>query len=125
MNALGEAMPGAGWSVLASFLLVLAAIPVVLWLGKRSGLLDRLAGRTPDPAGTGAPAASMRVLASLPVSASQRLLTVQVRTGEGVQHLVIGVSPGQISALATLRAAGAAGAAGLVGGESSERRDGA
>jgi flagellar protein FliO/FliZ len=57
----------------------------------------------------------MRTVAMLPISANQRLLTVEVGSGDERKWLVLGVSPGGIHTLHTMapqalpEAAGAAG----------------
>jgi flagellar protein FliO/FliZ len=76
---------------LASFIAVLALIPVALWLLKR----------TPISAGA-ATSAGMRVIASLPIAPNQRLLTVEVGQGSDRQWLVLGVTPAGIRTLHTL-----------------------
>jgi flagellar protein FliO/FliZ len=76
---------------LASFIAVLALIPVALWLLKR----------TPLGAGAATPA-GMRVIASLPIAPNQRLLTVEVGQGSDRQWLVLGVTPAGIRTLHTL-----------------------
>jgi len=76
---------------LASFIAVLALIPVALWLLKRT------------PLGAGAASsAGMRVVASLPLAPNQRLLTVEVGQGNDRQWLVLGVTPAGIRTLHTL-----------------------
>ncbi len=72
---------------------VLAAIPVLLWLLKRTPLLRGM--HRP-----GAP----RTVASLPLSANQRVVTVEVGLGEERQWLVLGVSPQGITTLHTMPA---------------------
>ena len=76
---------------LASFIAVLALIPVALWLLKR----------TPIGASAATPA-GMRVIASLPIAPNQRLLTVEVGQGNDRQWLVLGVTPAGIRTLHTL-----------------------
>jgi flagellar protein FliO/FliZ len=72
---------------------VLVAIPVVLWLLKRTPMLRGL--HTP-----GAP----RTVASLPLSPQQRVVTVEVGQGEQRQWLVLGVGPQGINTLHTMPA---------------------
>ena len=67
------------------FVVVIAAIPLVLWLLKRT------------PLGGSAVGAPMRTVASLPISPSQRLVTVEVGSGEDKRWLVLGVTPQTIS----------------------------
>ena len=73
---------------LAGFVLILALIPVALWLLKRTPL-----------GGGGARAAGMRVVGTLPLSPSQRLVTVEVGQGDERRWLVLGVTPAGISTL--------------------------
>ena len=76
---------------LASFIAVLALIPVALWLLKRT------------PLGASAAASSgLRVVASLPLAPNQRLLTVEVGQGNDRQWLVLGVTPAGIRTLHTM-----------------------
>ncbi|MDO8419219.1 MAG: flagellar biosynthetic protein FliO [Rubrivivax sp.] len=82
------------WASLLWFAAIVAAIPVVLWLLKR----------TPVGGGTGAATGSPRPVAVLPLSASQRLVTVEVGQGEQRQWLVLGVTPQGITALHTMPA---------------------
>lgn len=79
------------WLSLLWFLAVLALIPVALWLLKR----------TPLAQGAGA-AGVMRTVAVLPLSPSQRLVTVEVGSGDERRWLVLGVTPQQISTLHTM-----------------------
>ncbi len=67
------------------------AIPAVLWLLKRT------------PIGAGAASgAGLRTVAALPLSASQRIVTVEVGSGEERRWLVLGVTPSSITTLHTL-----------------------
>jgi flagellar protein FliO/FliZ len=75
---------------LAAFALIIVLIPAALWLVKRT------------PLGGAGGAGLMRVVAALPLSPSQRLLTVEVGSGEGRQWLVLGVTPAGITTLHTL-----------------------
>ncbi len=72
---------------------VLVAIPVVLWLLKR----------TPMMRGQHAPGAP-RLVASLPLSPQQRVVTVEVGLGEEREWLVLGVGPQGITPLHTMPA---------------------
>ncbi len=78
-----------GFGTLFWFVAVLAAIPAVLWLLKRTPM-----------GGTGA--GGMRAVAVLPLSASQRIVTVEVGSGDSRCWLVLGVTPGGISTLHTM-----------------------
>ena len=81
---------GAGLTSLFSFVAVIAAIPLVLWLVRRSSL------------GGGLAAGGMRRIAVLPLSPSQKLITVEVGSGDSRCWLVLGVTPGSISTLHTM-----------------------
>ena len=72
---------------LAAFLLILALIPLALWLLRRTRL------------GGGASGRAMRQVASLALAPNQRLVTVEVGQGDDRRWLVLGVSPGAISLL--------------------------
>jgi len=78
------------WASLAWMLAVIAAIPAVLWLLKRT------------PVGMGALPGMPRRLAVTPLSASQRLVTVEVGQGEQRCWLVLGVTPNSITTLYTM-----------------------
>ncbi len=82
------------WSSLLWFAAVIAAIPIVLWLLKR----------TPVGGGAGGPAGTPRPVSVLPLSASQRLVTVEVGQGEQRQWLVLGVTAQGITTLHTMPA---------------------
>ncbi|MET0517992.1 MAG: flagellar biosynthetic protein FliO [Burkholderiaceae bacterium] len=69
------------------FLLILALIPLALWLLKRT------------PLGGASASGQMRVVAQLPLAPNQRLLTVEVGQGEDRRWLVLGVTGAQISTL--------------------------
>jgi flagellar protein FliO/FliZ len=72
------------------FIAVLALIPLALWLLKR----------TPLGAGGGSGAAgALRHVAVLPLSPSQRIVTVEVGSGEQRRWLVLGVTPQSIQTL--------------------------
>ena len=77
-------------SSLLWFLAILALIPVALWLLKRS------------PAGGAGSNALMKSVAVLPLSASQRIVTVEVGAGEERRWLVLGVSSQSIHTLHTM-----------------------
>jgi flagellar protein FliO/FliZ len=88
-----------GVGSLLGFVAIIALIPVVLWLLKRT------------PMGGSAAQGVLRVVAMLPISANQRLLAVEVGSGEERRWLVLGVTPGGISTLHTLAPQAEAGAA--------------
>jgi flagellar protein FliO/FliZ len=69
------------------FVAVLALIPISLKLLKRT------------PMGGAAAQGVMRTVAALPISANQRLLTVEVGSGEDKRWLVLGVTAQQITTL--------------------------
>jgi flagellar protein FliO/FliZ len=81
-----------GFTSLLWFAAVLAAIPLVLWLLKRTPL---------GGAGTGA-AGTPRPVAVLPLSASQRLVTIEVGQGDDRLWVVLGVTPQSIRTLHTM-----------------------
>ena len=85
-----------GWDSLAWFFAVVALIPLALWLLKRSPLSGAAGGLA------GAP----RTVAVLPLSAQQRLITVEVGQGAERQWLVLGVTPQGIRTLHTMAALG-------------------
>ena len=76
-----------GFTSLLWFIAILALIPAVLWLLKRT------------PAGGAAAQGSMRTVAVLSLSPSQRLVTVEVGKGESRRWLVLGVTGQQITTL--------------------------
>jgi flagellar protein FliO/FliZ len=72
------------------FFAILALIPLALWLLKRTSL------------GTGGAAGArgmLRSVAVLPLSPSQRIVTLEVGSGEDRRWLVLGVTPQSISTL--------------------------
>ena len=79
-----------GLMPLLSFIAIIAMIPVALWLLKRT------------PIGGGAAHGVMRTVAMLPISANQRLLTVEVGSGDDKKWLVLGVTPAGITTLHTM-----------------------
>jgi flagellar protein FliO/FliZ len=81
----GTAVSSALW-----FIAIIAMIPLVLWLLKRT------------PLGGAASAPGMRAISALPLSASQRIVTVEVGQGEDRRWLVLGVTPSSITTLHTL-----------------------
>jgi flagellar protein FliO/FliZ len=72
------------------FVAIVAMIPVALWLLKRT------------PMGGAAGAGVLRSVAALPLSASQRIVTVEVGQGESRRWLVLGVTPQSITTLHTM-----------------------
>jgi flagellar protein FliO/FliZ len=82
-----DAMP-AGLSALLWFAVVVMAIPLALWLLKR----------TPIGAAAATPGL-MRTVAVLPLAPGQRLMTVEVGHGDSRRWLVLGVTGQQITTL--------------------------
>jgi len=80
-----------GLSSLFWFVVVLAAIPLVLWLLKRTPLGGAASGTAP-----------MRTIATLPLGPAQRVVTVEVGQGDERRWLVLGVTAQQITALHAL-----------------------
>ena len=78
---------GSAFTSLLWFIAILALIPAALWLIKRT------------PAGGAAAQGSMRTVAVLPLSPSQRLVTVEVGRGDSRRWLVLGVTGQQITTL--------------------------
>ena len=76
------------------FIAILAMIPLALWLFKRSPAGARFSST--------AALGVMRQVAALPLSTSQRVITVEVGEGESRRWLVLGVTPQNISMLYTL-----------------------
>jgi flagellar protein FliO/FliZ len=87
-----------GFTSLLWFAAVLAAIPLVLWLLKRTPLGGAGSG------GAGTP----RAVAVLPLSPSQRLVTIEVGQGEDRLWVVLGVTPQGIRTLHTMAPQGEA-----------------
>ena len=75
---------------LLSFALVVALIPVALWLLKRT------------PLGGAAQGQALKSVAVLPLSATQRIVTIEVGRGPDRQWLVLGVTPQGITTLHTM-----------------------
>lgn len=88
------------------FVGIVALIPLLLWLVKRS------------PMGGGLANGPVRHVGVLPLSPSQRLVTVEVGQGEDRLWLVLGVTPNGIATLHTMapQSTAGTGAAGLSGG---------
>lgn len=83
-------MPTVGVQSLLWFVAIVAAIPLALWLLKRSAL------------GAGAGSAAMRSVGVLALSGGQRIVTVEVGQGEDRRWLVLGVTAQQITTLHTM-----------------------
>lgn len=76
-----------GITSLLWFVAIIAMIPVALWLLKRT------------PMGGAAGGGVLRSVAALPLSANQRIVTVEVGQGESRRWLVLGVTPQSITTL--------------------------
>ncbi len=72
------------------FVAILAMIPAALWLLKRT------------PVGGAGSGPLMKSVAVLPLSASQRIVTIEVGQGESRRWLVLGVTPSSITTLHTM-----------------------
>jgi len=79
------------WTPLWWFGAIVVLIPLALWLLKRTPL-----------GGSGVRAGAPRPVAVLPLSAQQKLVTVEVGQGDERLWLVLGVSPQGIRTLHTL-----------------------
>lgn len=90
----GGGMGGNILGPLLAFGLVVALIPLALWLLKRSPI-----GSGMGNAGGGG---AMRLVAALPLAPNQRVVTVEVGQGDDKRWLVLGVTPAGISTLHTL-----------------------
>jgi flagellar protein FliO/FliZ len=90
---MNTATPGPGFGALLWFVAILAAIPLVLWLLKRSPIGGAMGQHVP-----GAP----RPVAVLPLGPQQKLVTVEVGQGEERVWLVLGVAPNEIRTLHTM-----------------------
>lgn len=86
-----------GWNALLWFGAVVAAIPLVLWLLRRSPLGAGFAG-TGRSVVHGAP----RPVAVLPLSAQHKLVTVEVGQGDDRLWLVLGMGPQGLRTLHTM-----------------------
>jgi flagellar protein FliO/FliZ len=80
-------MAGSGLTSLLWFIAIIAMIPAALWLLKRTSI-----------GGAGSQGV-MRSIAVLPISTSQRIVTVEVGSGDERRWLVLGVTPQSISTL--------------------------
>lgn len=79
-----------GLGSLLWFIAILAMIPASLWFLKRT------------PLGGGGGAGVMKSIAVLPLSTSQRIVTVEIGSGDERRWLVLGVTPQSITTLHTL-----------------------
>ncbi len=78
------------------FAAIIALIPVALWLLKRS------------PVGAMAAQGGLRSVATLALSPNQRVVTVEVGSGDDRRWLVLGVSPQSVTLLRDMAAQGEA-----------------
>ena len=83
-------MAAHGLTSLLWFIAIIALIPLALWLLKRT------------PMGGAGGHGVMRSVAALPLSASQRIVTVEVGQGEARCWLVLGVTAQSITTLHTM-----------------------
>ena len=83
-------MVSSGLNSLLWFIAIIAMIPCALWLIKRT------------PMGGAAAQGVLRSVAALPLSASQRIVTVEVGQGDERRWLVLGVTATQITTLHTM-----------------------
>jgi flagellar protein FliO/FliZ len=85
-------------SSLLAFAGIVVAIPLVLWLLKRSPYGAALGG------GAARAALPMRTLGSLPLGPQQRVVTIEVGEGAARRWLVLGVTPHHVGTLHVLEA---------------------
>jgi flagellar protein FliO/FliZ len=83
-------MVSSGLGSLLWFIVIVAMIPVALWLLKRT------------PMGGAGAQGVMRSVAVLPLSPSQRVVTVEVGQGDDRRWLVLGITPQNITTLHTM-----------------------
>jgi flagellar protein FliO/FliZ len=83
---------GTGFTSLLWFLAIVVMIPVALWLLKRTPMGGGGFGQPRSPGG-------LRSVATLALSPSQRIITVEVGQGEHRQWLVLGVTAQNITTL--------------------------
>ncbi|HEY2187232.1 MAG TPA: flagellar biosynthetic protein FliO [Caldimonas sp.] len=79
-----------GLSALLWFAAIIALIPLALWFLKRT------------PLGGAGGAGVMKSIAMLPLSTSQRIVTVEIGSGDERRWLVLGVTPTAITTLHTM-----------------------
>ena len=83
-------MPSNGLTSLLWFIAIIVMIPVALWLLKRT------------PMGGAGSNGVMRSIAALPLSTNQRIVTVEVGSGDERRWLVLGVTAQNITTLHTM-----------------------
>lgn len=79
------------WAPVLWFVAIVVLVPVALWLLRRS------------PVGASIAASGLRTVGQLPLSASLRVVTIEVGSGDDRTWLVLGVTPQQIRTLHTMR----------------------
>jgi flagellar protein FliO/FliZ len=84
-------MNGQALQSLLAFVAIVALIPLALWLLRRTPI-----------GGAAAAQGGLRTVAALPLSASQRIVTVEVGEGADRRWLVLGITPSSITTLHTL-----------------------
>ena len=87
-------MASTGFTSLLWFVAILALIPLALWLLKRT------------PMGGAGMQGVLRSVGALPLSASQRIITIEVGQGNARRWLVLGVTPQSITTLHTMEPQG-------------------
>jgi flagellar protein FliO/FliZ len=97
-------MAASGLTSLLWFIAILVMIPAALWLLKRTPAGARFSGAAGGATG-------LRSIAVLPLSASQRIVTVEIGHGEARRWLVLGVTAQSITTLHTLEPQSADGTA--------------
>ena len=83
-------MPSSGLTSALWFLAIIAMIPLALWLLKRT------------PMGGAGGQGVLRSIAALPLSTSQRVVTIEVGQGDERRWLVLGVTATNITTLHTM-----------------------
>ena len=83
-------MPANGLGSLLWFIAILALIPATLWFLKRTPLGGAASGNV------------LKSIAALPLSTSQRIVTIEVGCGDERRWLVLGVTPQAITTLHTM-----------------------
>ena len=83
-------MTGSFFGPVAAFLLILALIPAALWLLKRTPMGGATSGQ------------GLRLVGALALAPNQRIVTVEVGSGDDRRWLVLGVTPAGISTLHSL-----------------------
>jgi flagellar protein FliO/FliZ len=87
-------MASNGITSLLWFIVIIAMIPVALWLLKRT------------PMGGAASNSMMRNVSALSLSTNQRIVTIEVGQGDARRWLVLGITPQSITTLHTMEPQG-------------------